>query len=306
MTAFAFTWNATFEGQPDDTEGISNGALRIRNLKVAIHERLAVDHSWLGDANDGVHLQVTMPEASGDPASAANTGFVYTKDVSGTTELFYEDSTGAVSQLTTGGTINSFKESTGVGKEFWGSTLPTGYVWANGQTIGDASSSATGRANADCQALFTLLWNSTAQAQLPISGGRGANAAADWAAHKAIALPDKRSRVSVGGSTMGSTSDPGTITSGVAGFDPTVLAITGGDQHPQQHNHTLTDPGHSHSITMFSGANSVNGQPATGNSSGQGASSTQSHTTGITLADYGTGAAGNVQPTIVCNYIIKL
>jgi hypothetical protein len=66
----------------------------------------------------------------------------------------------------------------------------TGWVMMNDGTIGNATSGGTTRANADTVALFTLLWNNTAQADCPVSGGaRGASAAADYAASKTIALP---------------------------------------------------------------------------------------------------------------------
>jgi len=40
---------------------------------------------------------------AGDPANIANTGIIYTKDVAGVTELFYEDDAGNVTQITSGG-----------------------------------------------------------------------------------------------------------------------------------------------------------------------------------------------------------
>ena len=39
-------------------------------------------------------------EVAADPAAVANSGFVYTKDVAGITQLFYEADDGTVSQLT--------------------------------------------------------------------------------------------------------------------------------------------------------------------------------------------------------------
>src|SRR5215475_6569849 len=42
---------------------------------------------------------------------------------------------------------------------YYGATAPPGFVFADGRTIGNVSSAASNRANADCQALFTLLWN---------------------------------------------------------------------------------------------------------------------------------------------------
>lgn len=103
MTSFTRTWNAAYEAVPADTDDAAEGALRIRNLKEDVQERGEVDHSWAGDANDGAHKKVTLLEQAGNPSSAANTGFLYTKDVAGITELFWEDSSGNILQLTSGG-----------------------------------------------------------------------------------------------------------------------------------------------------------------------------------------------------------
>lgn len=56
-------------------------------------------------------------------------------------------------------------------------------------TIGDATSGATERANADTETLFTFLWNTFDNTTCPVSTGRGVSAAADFAAHKTITLP---------------------------------------------------------------------------------------------------------------------
>lgn len=113
---------------------------------------------------------------------------------------FYAKQSDLTSALPTGSEIG-----------FWGSVAPAGYVLASGRTIGNAASGGTERANADTEALFTLLWNSTAQAELPIqtsAGGastRGASAAVDFAANKRMPLPDLRGRVGVGKDDMGGT-----------------------------------------------------------------------------------------------------
>jgi hypothetical protein len=69
-----------------------------------------------------------------------------------------------------------------------------GWVIMNDGTIGDATSAATTRANADCQALFTLIWTNIPDVWAPVVGGRGANAAADWTAHKRLTLPRQLGR----------------------------------------------------------------------------------------------------------------
>jgi len=82
-----------------------------------------------------------------------------------------------------------------------------GWVLMNDGTIGNAASGGTTRANADTVDLFTLLWNNTADAQCAVSTGRGANAAADYAANKTIALPKALGRaLAVYGAGSGLTS----------------------------------------------------------------------------------------------------
>ena len=63
-----------------------------------------------------------------------------------------------------------------------------GWIFMNDGTIGDATSGAT-YANANAQALFVLLWGTVVNAWCPVSGGRGANALADFNAHKTMGLP---------------------------------------------------------------------------------------------------------------------
>jgi hypothetical protein len=77
---------------------------------------------------------------------------------------------------------------TGDLKARYGTGAHSGFVRANGRTVGSATSGGTERANSDCQALFIYLWG--ADANLSVSGGRGASGAADWAVNKTIALPD--------------------------------------------------------------------------------------------------------------------
>lgn len=57
------------------------------------------------------------------------------------------------------------------------------------RTIGSAASGATARANTDTSALYAQLWNALSNTDCPVSGGRGASAAADFAANKTLQLP---------------------------------------------------------------------------------------------------------------------
>jgi len=94
---------------------------------------------------------------------------------------------------------------TGALWNFYGSGTRSGWGRPNGRTIGSATSGATERANADCQALFQYLW--AADSTLTVSGGRGASANADWVANKTIALPDFRGRAMVALADMGNTAN---------------------------------------------------------------------------------------------------
>jgi microcystin-dependent protein len=208
--------------------------------------------------------------------------------------------------------------ATGDLKVKYGTGALTGFVRANGRTIGSATSGASERANADCQALFEYLW--TADANLTVSTGRGASANADWVANKTIALPDWRGRALAGLDDMGN-SAAGRLTATYFGTAATVLGAAGGaESHTlitaeiPSHTHTanVTDPGHVHTplspFTQFvansAGTNAIGGTGVTGS-----VSTTASATTGITVANTNTGDGGahkNVQPTMLATVYLKL
>lgn len=79
----------------------------------------------------------------------------------------------------------------------------TGWVRMNEKTIGNVGSGATERANADTEAVFTFLWNNCSNAVAPVSGGRGATAAADFAANKTITVPTMQGILAAGLDDMG-------------------------------------------------------------------------------------------------------
>lgn len=66
-------------------------------------------------------------------------------------------------------------------------TPDVGWLMFADQTIGSALSGAT-FADPAAQDLFELLWNNVTDTWAPVNGGRGANAAADWAANKKMQL----------------------------------------------------------------------------------------------------------------------
>ena len=87
---------------------------------------------------------------------------------------------------------------TGAVAGFRRAAAPSGWVIENGGTIGNATSNATTRANADTESLFTLLWTDFPALVIKTAGGvvttRGASAAADFSANKQLTIHDSRTR----------------------------------------------------------------------------------------------------------------
>ena len=181
--------------------------------------------------------------------------------------------------------------------DYVGTSAPSGYVLLSGRTIGNGSSGATERANADTSALYTLLWDSMANSEAAVSSGRGASAAADFAANKTITLPDARGRVIAGKDNMGGTT-ASRVTSGGSGITGTTLGVAGGTE-----THTLTEAqlaSHSHTQRFFGGG-------STGTSAPMGSDGSPSNCNGGQTLTAGSGNAHqNTQPTLVLNKIIKL
>lgn len=182
---------------------------------------------------------------------------------------------------------------------------PAGWVFADGRTIGNGSSGATSRANADTEALFLLLYQDYGDAILPVSGGRGASAAADFAANKTITLPDLRGRALFGHDNPTGSSAAGRITAsgtGHPGINGAQLGAAGGADR-----RTLTTaqiPSHTHGSVLrrtggqyytTSAAAGVNGVAATGD-----------NTDNNTDATGGGEAFPAMPPTLICKILIKL
>lgn len=195
---------------------------------------------------------------------------------------------------------NTSPFGTGDAKLTMKTTADSGWVIANDGTLGNAASGGTTRANADTINLFTLLWTNYADAQCPVSGGRGVSAAADFAANKTIQLPLMLGRaLAVPGAGSG-------LTTRAQGFIV-------GDENLQSHTHTLNDSGHGHALSQGGQFASNAGidiilAPAAGSQHYNIPGDTLNNsTTGITVNTAGTGAGGNMQPSAFAfNVMVKL
>ena len=127
---------------------------------------------------------------------------------------------------------------------YYGATPPAGFVFADGRSIGDASSNATNRANADTKALFTRFWTFgfPLQNQDGSAATVGASATADFDAHKRVLLPDHSGRAAVGRDNLS-----GTARGILSGY--TSVGVAGGVQSTS---------------TTGTGGASVNGSTAAG------------------------------------------
>lgn len=179
------------------------------------------------------------------------------------------------------------------------------WIMMDDGTIGDATSGA-GYANVNAQALFTLIWTNIPDTWAPVTGGRGANAAADWAAHKPIKLPRALGRaLAAAGSGAGLSARVLGAFMGEEVHSPTIAEMMG-------HGHSVTDPGHYHNLSSnaniqasyatFDGGSSYNVSLWGGYFS-----TTQSQSSGVSVVPYGSSQAFNqMQPTTFLNVMIKL
>jgi microcystin-dependent protein len=212
---------------------------------------------------------------------------------------------------------------------FGATTAPTGWVRMNGRTIGNASSSATERANADTSALFEFLWTNYSNSVCAVSTGRGATAAADYAANKTIALPSMRGRAPFGLDDMGNSAASVLTSATITG--PTTNGASGGAEavtldstQIPSHSHAAgtlaADSGgaHTHDVKWNSAGDtstSGGGARSTGPNSGGSQTAAAAAVSGgahVHTISGSTGLAGssgghtNLPPAFLTTFIIKL
>ncbi len=204
----------------------------------------------------------------------------------------------AAAGMTTGDVKASFKTA-----------ADSGFVLMDDGNIGNAASSGTTRANADTAALFTLLWDNIADVYAAVSGGRGANAAADYAADKTIDLPKQLGRMLLGyGTGAGLTAralgeNGGAEDAIVVTHDHAAgtLAAASGGAHTHVQTATTTGVGGIHSAS--------DGKSSTVNNMPESTASAGAHTHTISGSAASSGSSGtdkNMTPWAAINFMIKL
>ena len=160
---------------------------------------------------------------------------------------------------------------------------PDAWVHANGNTMGNASSGGSERANEDCNELFVLLWDSFDDGEAAVSSGRGGSAQADFDADKTIVLPDLQGRT----------------TFGTGGTAMTDHGDTGGGE-----THVLVEAELPATITVDI---AIENSGTAGNSAVLGSASVANDSVVTQLASTGSDTAHeNMPPWLAVSYIIKL
>lgn len=184
----------------------------------------------------------------------------------------------------------------GAGTDFWGGTLPNGWLWAAGQAVSRTT--------------YARLF-----AAISTTHGAGDGSTT-------FNLPDKRGRVSVGKDDMNGTA-ANRVTAGASGITGTTLGATGGVEtvtlttaQLAAHNHTASFAGsalgtHTHTMLLTTIGSGSGNPPADTRASGLQSNPSSAVSAGtpagtVTVNNNGSGNAHqNMQPSIICNYIIK-
>jgi hypothetical protein len=261
VTIFSRTWDTAYEALPADNESVTQGSGRIRNLKLDIQEREAVDHSWLGDANDGAHLHSTYLAQTVDPPNAADRGSVYSKTIAGNVELFYRDSAGNLIQLTSLGLLNTSPFPSGTRMSFFQSAPPVGWTQINindflPRIVSDNTGGTTGGSwNISGTTVTTNTSTGTTTGTVTtLSGAVSVNGHALIAAE--IPSHQHNFTISAAGTAFGSGSNAGYTTTGsLAGITDGGIGLTG-SAHTHGVTNTMTAGSVSTSVSTSSSASS--------------------------------------------------
>lgn len=230
-------------------------------------------------------------------------------------QVYVSDGAGGGTWQDTAVTAGATSFTTGDLKPTWKTVADSGWVMCDDGTIGDISSGATNLASSTTQALYYLLWTNISNSYAAVSGGRGVSAAADYAAHKTIAIPLMLGRaLAVSGFGAGLNVHPLGIALGVEGYALTLAQIPA-------HTHTGTTSGqsadHTHGMTGATlGGTTVSGTYTGGGGGNIGFPTYNAIGLGGVSADhthtFTTNSAGSsqthsiMQPTSYVNVMVKL
>ena len=278
----------TFGSDPD------SGVYRIaaNNLGIAANGAKVLDISATG-------LGVVGTILNGD-GTVSLPGFSFTSDTDcgfyriGANNIGFAIGGVKVLDFSANGILGVGAVAVGAIMEYGGSTAPTGWIFALGQNVNRAT----------YPALFTVYGTT-------FGAGDGIST---------FGVPDEQGRV-VAGRSSGTSRLTTTYFGASSGQNDTGVGSIGGAESQAltaaqlaTHAHVVTDPGHLHissSTTAFAGTTTGGAASGGGFTAIAGPSiaihalTTTSSTTGITVANAGSGEAhNNVQPTIVMNKII--
>ena len=182
-----------------------------------------------------------------------------------------------------------------------------GWIKVDDGTIGDAESGATTRANADCEDLFTYLWDNHTDTVCPVTGGRGASAEDDWTAGKTMQVGTWLGRaLGVAGAGSGLT-ERGVLetlgeeehTLAMVELPAEGVAFTTGSAGTHAHGLPTPTSGDGHYV--------LTGGDVGAEYSSESTPSGGAHTHNGTTDDLGDGDAhNNMQPSTFINLFIKL
>ncbi len=108
-------------------------------------------------------------------------------------------------------------------------------------------------------------------------------------------MPDERNRARFGLDTLSVSSATlsGRITAAGSGINGTTMGAAGGSEFLQQHTHSVTDPGHGHTVKIvFSIVGGVVGSVLN-------AAAVNNATTNLTVNNIGSGSGQNMPPAII-------
>jgi microcystin-dependent protein len=196
-------------------------------------------------------------------------------------------------------------------------TAAAGWLLLNDGTFGDASSGASARANADCLALFTMIYNNMADSFAPVFTSSGTltnhtaqgSAAAAWAAHCRLSLPKSLGRL-VGAAGAGSGLTLRQLGQPL-GSETKTLSTTDMPPHNHGGNTDVESNDHNHGVTAAKNITGFTAVPDGGavvdardtTITTGGASAQHRHP----IASQGSGGAHDIMPpAIYLNWEIKL